>query len=138
MDSLFQLHPRLEADTIPLADLPLSKVLLMNNRLFHWLILVPRRPEVIEILDLDVADQQELWQEINQVSKLLKVHFPCDKLNIATLGNQVPQLHIHIIARLYTDACWPNPVWGGESEVYEAEESKLLQNRLSHLLIEGN
>jgi diadenosine tetraphosphate (Ap4A) HIT family hydrolase len=127
----FTLDPRLEADTQHVASLPLCDVLLMNDARYAWLILVPRRNGMVEMLDLPEAAQQTLWQEIHRVAAVLRDAVPCDKLNIGALGNIVRQLHVHVIARREGDAAWPGPVWGhGRAEPY-AESA--LQSRLALL-----
>ena len=108
----WSLHPQLDRDTVALGDLPLSRVLLINDANYPWLILVPRRPDITEIIDLDEDDQAQLMTEIDAASRALKAVTACDKLNIAALGNVVAQLHVHVIARCRTDAAWPKPVWG--------------------------
>lgn len=110
----FQLHERLRADTVPVSGLNLCEVRLMDNAAFPWVILVPRREGVSEIIDLDAGDRRLLMEEIAEVSEALKKATGCDKLNVAALGNQVPQLHVHIIARFRGDPAWPKPVWGTE------------------------
>jgi diadenosine tetraphosphate (Ap4A) HIT family hydrolase len=115
----FTLDHRLEADTRPVASLSLCDVLLMNDARFAWLILVPRRNGLTEIIDLPDNARQELWQEIQQVAQVLREVAPCDKLNIGALGNIVRQLHVHVVARQKGDAAWPGPVWGsGRAEPY--------------------
>jgi diadenosine tetraphosphate (Ap4A) HIT family hydrolase len=106
------LHPQLARDTIPVADLKLCQVLVINDANFPWVLLVPRRPQIGEIIDLADADQMRLIKEIAIVSDAVRSITGCDKLNVAALGNVVPQLHVHIIARFRTDAAWPKPVWG--------------------------
>ncbi|HXD46343.1 MAG TPA: HIT family protein [Pseudolabrys sp.] len=108
----FSLHPQLEADTTAVGDLPLTRVLLANDANYPWLILVPRLPGIVEIIDLEENAQGQLTAEIARVSAALKTITACDKLNVAALGNVVPQLHVHVIARRRTDAAWPKPVWG--------------------------
>lgn len=108
----FALHPRLTADTFVLGDFPLCRVLLMNDAHYPWFILVPRRPHMREIYELHEADQQALMAESVQLSRALMAAFAGDKLNIAALGNAVPQLHVHHIVRHTRDAAWPAPVWG--------------------------
>lgn len=108
----FDLHPRLESDTVPVCDLPLSAVRLMDDARYAWLVLVPRRAGLTEIIDLDAAGRATLMEEIALASRALWAEVPCDKLNVAALGNQVAQLHIHVIARRIDDAAWPGPVWG--------------------------
>lgn len=108
----FELDSRLEADSIPVMDLQLCTLRLMNDARFPWLLLIPRRPDCVEILDLEPEDQARLWQEILAVSSVLREALKPDKLNVAALGNQVAQLHVHLIARYRHDAAWPGPVWG--------------------------
>lgn len=120
---VFQLHERLKADTFPVAELSLSSLLLMNNQRFPWLILVPRVEGARELIDLPKAQQHQLMDEIAQMSDLLKRWCNPDKINVATLGNQVPMLHVHVIARFTTDSAWPNPVWGAGGEVYTDSRS---------------
>jgi diadenosine tetraphosphate (Ap4A) HIT family hydrolase len=136
----FALDPRLHADTRHVASLPLCEVLLMNDARYTWLILVPRRIGAVEILDLPITAQQELWQEINQVATALRESVPCDKLNIGALGNIVRQLHVHVIARKEGDAAWPGPVWGhGRAEPYEEDAMQaridLLREKLADFAI---
>jgi diadenosine tetraphosphate (Ap4A) HIT family hydrolase len=108
----FTLHPQLERDTVPVNDLALSRVLLMNDANYPWLILVPRRESVVEIVDLAEEDRQQLMREIAQASSALKAVTECEKLNVAAIGNMVPQLHVHVVARRHSDPAWPKPVWG--------------------------
>ena len=119
---MFELDPQLEAGTFPVGITSLNRILLMNDRRFPWLILVPERPDIREPFELTDEDQRTLMQESMITGKSLKALFNAHKLNIAALGNQVSQLHIHHIARFRTDAAWPRPVWGvGAAEPYEAE-----------------
>jgi diadenosine tetraphosphate (Ap4A) HIT family hydrolase len=110
--SAFTLHPQLERDTVPVGDLALLRVLLMNDANYPWLILVPRREGVVEIVDLAEDDRQQLMREIAQASTALKAVTACEKLNVAAIGNVVPQLHVHVVARRHSDPAWPKPVWG--------------------------
>lgn len=126
----FALHPQLSADTFVLGDWPLCRVLRMNDRAFPWLILVPRVADIREIIDLTAVQQQELMAEIARASQTLKTLLNPDKLNVAALGNAVPQLHVHIIARYQTDPAWPRPIWGVHPPIAfggdaEAELAKL-------------
>jgi diadenosine tetraphosphate (Ap4A) HIT family hydrolase len=107
----FSLHPRLSADTDFVTDWNLSRVLAMNDVRYPWLILVPRRDAATEIFDLNAADRQMLIEEIARASAGLKKLTGAAKINIGALGNLVPQLHIHIVARRPDDAAWPEPVW---------------------------
>jgi diadenosine tetraphosphate (Ap4A) HIT family hydrolase len=110
--SVWSLHPQLARDGIVLGELPLSHVLVMNDANYPWLVLVPRRADMVEIIDLDDADRIQLMVEISDVAQALKRMTRCDKLNVAALGNAVAQLHVHIIARFRNDAAGPRPVWG--------------------------
>lgn len=106
------MHPQLESDTGPVGDLPLSRLLLANDANYPWLLLVPRCAGASEIIDLADAEQIALAAEIARVCRALKAVAPCDKLNVAALGNVVPQLHVHVIARRRDDPAWPRPAWG--------------------------
>ena len=108
----FTLHAQLAADCLTLADWPLCRVLRMRDRNYPWLVLVPRRPGVREIIDLDSADQEILLKEIGQACRTIQALNRTDKLNVAALGNVVPQLHVHVIGRTTADAAWPRPIWG--------------------------
>ena len=123
----FVLHPRLTVDTASVADWSLSRVLLMNDKRYPWIVLVPRRADVTELFDLDEAALTTLTDEIARISRKLKAwaerHGGCDKINVGMIGNIVPQLHVHIVARTKSDTAWPAPVWGrGEPVPYEAVE----------------
>lgn len=106
------LHPQLAADTRHVASLALCDVLLMDNRLHPWLILVPRIADAVEWFDLAPDDQHRLLDECARAGEALKALHAPDKLNVAALGNVVSQLHVHVIARFRDDAAWPRPVWG--------------------------
>ena len=110
--SAWSLHSQLKKDTIDIGDLPLCKVLVIKDAHYPWLLLVPRREGAVEIIDLDEVAQGQLMTEISRVSRALKEITGCDKLNVAALGNLVPQLHVHVIARRASDVAWPRPVWG--------------------------
>jgi diadenosine tetraphosphate (Ap4A) HIT family hydrolase len=111
----WSLHPQLAADTVPVCDLALSRLLAMNDADFRWLILVPRQFGVTEIIDLG-TEQALLMAELSLVSRALKDETRCDKLNVAAIGNMVPQLHVHIVARRKDDPLWPKPVWGATAQ----------------------
>jgi diadenosine tetraphosphate (Ap4A) HIT family hydrolase len=108
----FKLDERLAGDSVPVTDLPLSTVRLMNERSWPWLILVPRRAGLVELIDLDAAERSRLMEEIARTAEALRRLYRPDKLNVAALGNAVPQLHVHVIARFRDDPAWPRPVWG--------------------------
>jgi diadenosine tetraphosphate (Ap4A) HIT family hydrolase len=123
------LAPQLERDAVAIGDLPGSRVLLMNDANFPWLIVVPRRPGAVEIFDLDEAERAQLMGEVALTARLLKDLTGCDKINIAAIGNIVSQLHVHVIARRLDDAAWPRPVWGAlPARPYDpAERERLIQ-----------
>ncbi|MCO7228955.1 HIT family protein [Halomonas sp. CnH100-B] len=131
----FELDPRLEADTLPLADLPLCRALLMNDARYPWVVLVPRVASVSEVFELSQEEQAQLWQEATQLGAAMKEGFQGDKLNIATLGNVVSQLHIHLVVRYTDDASWPAPVWGnGTPKPYElAQQGERREQLLAHI-----
>ena len=135
MPERFELDPRLAADTFSVGETPLSQLLLMNDARYPWLILVPRRNDVTEPFELSEVDQAQLWQESMRLGEAIKAHFAADKLNIAALGNQVAQLHVHHIARFHTDEAWPGPVWGvGGAAPYGDAASDALIGELRSLL----
>lgn len=128
---MFELHPRLAADTLPLGDFPLCRCLLMNDMHYPWLILVPRVADVREIFELSAEQQQQLIRESSYVSERLAMFFQADKINIGALGNMVPQLHLHHIARYANDAAWPGPVWGKHpAEPYTDDNLHRMRERL--------
>jgi diadenosine tetraphosphate (Ap4A) HIT family hydrolase len=108
----FTLHPQLQADTARVAELGLCSLLLMNDARFPWCILVPRIAGAREVHTLRSEEQASLWAEVAHVAGVLEAAFDAHKINIAALGNLVPQLHVHVIARHANDAAWPSPVWG--------------------------
>lgn len=127
----FQLDPQLEADTFPVGELGVSTVRLMNDSRFPWAILVPRRAGLAELIDLEGEARAALTAEIDAVGRALRGLTGCDKLNVAALGNQVRQLHVHVIARFATDAAWPRPVWGvGERRTYAAPQAVVVVSKL--------
>ncbi len=110
-----------------MGDLPFARVLLANDANYPWLILVPRKPGLVELIDLEENEQVQLLGEIANAARALKTITNCDKLNIAALGNQVPQLHVHVIARRRDDVAWPSPVWGAmPPKAYEPTERERL------------
>jgi len=130
-DSAWSLHARLKEDTIDIGDLPLCRVLVIKDANYPWLLLVPRRPDIIEIIDLEEVEQAQLMTEVSRVARALKDVTKCDKLNIAALGNMVPQLHVHVIARRTSDAAWPRPVWGVAPPLsHDAEEVQVFISAL--------
>jgi diadenosine tetraphosphate (Ap4A) HIT family hydrolase len=135
----WSLHPQLAHDTVPVGDLPLARALLTNDVNYPWLILVPRLPGLVELIDLEENAQVQLLGEIAATARVLKSITQCDKLNIAALGNQVPQLHVHVIARRHSDPAWPKPVWGVKPSVpYEkAQQRAFLESLRQSLKPEG-
>ncbi len=120
----FELNGRLAADTVFVADWPLSRVLLMNDARYPWLILVPRRADITELFQLSIADRAVLTEEISSAGESLKSRCKAAKINIGALGNLVPQLHIHVVARNPGDAAWPGPVWGNGTAVAYDDASR--------------
>ena len=120
----FELHPQLAADTAFVTDLPLCKLLLLNDSRYPWTLLVPRRPNIKEAHHLPEADQHQLLRESNMLCNIMEQLFNPHKLNVAAIGNVVPQLHIHHIARFKTDPVWPAPVWGALPAVPYSNETK--------------
>lgn len=131
----FTLDLRLAGDTAAVCDWKLSRVLLMNDRRFPWLVLVPRSANVVEPFDLSSAEQGLLWREVMAASGVLKLETGCTKINIGALGNIVAQLHVHVVARGEGDAAWPGPVWGsGSAERFNDDELKAQVARFKLLL----
>jgi len=127
----FTLHPRLAADTVFVEDWSLSRVLLMNDARYAWLVLVPRRAALVELHDLASADRAVLGEELARAGQGLKTLAAAAKINTGALGNIVPQLHIHVVARSPDDPAWPGPVWGhSPAEPYSAAD---LEQRLARL-----
>lgn len=138
MSSNFVLHPQLASDCVWLGDFPLSRLLLMNDARYPWLVLVPMRRDLIELIDLSDADQLQLMREIRCVMAQLQRVLRPDKLNVAGIGNLVPQLHLHLIARYVHDAVWPLPVWGqGEPVPYSATDRQRLCQQLDLDALDG-
>jgi len=127
----FQLHPRLADDTQLVGDLPLCQLLLMNDRRFPWCVLVPRQADLRELHDLSADALAGLMNEVVTVSTALESHCNAFKINVGALGNLVPQLHVHVVARRENDAAWPGPVWGhGQAVPYEEAEAARLRDVL--------
>lgn len=119
----FAVHPQLLADCEVIGDATLCRVLLMNDARFPWLILVPRLPNLRDFHDVPSEHRNTLFDEIESASTTVAELISADKVNVAALGNQVPQLHVHVIGRLTTDVAWPGPVWGsGTPTLYSSVE----------------
>lgn len=118
----YRLHPQLAADSHPVAKLVLCELRLMDDANYPWLVLVPRLPEARELIDLAAEPRRQLMDEIDRAARVLRTLFRPHKLNVAALGNLVPQLHVHVIARFREDPAWPAPVWGRvAARPYEAD-----------------
>ncbi len=133
----FSIHSKLVADTINLGSFPLCEVLLMNDCRFPWIILVPKIPDLQDFHEIPAQHRDVLFQEIEKASETIQKNWQIDKMNVAALGNQVSQLHIHVIGRRRTDEAWPNPVWGyGTPISYDtADLSILIQSLKCQLAI---
>lgn len=132
---MFELHPTLANDTVEITRLALCRVLLMRDRTYPWVILVPQREGARDLDDLTVADQALAMAEIDRVSKALKTVFNPYKINVAALGNVVEQLHIHVIARFQQDPSWPRPVWGAHpAQDYDDAERLAVAQRINQAL----
>jgi diadenosine tetraphosphate (Ap4A) HIT family hydrolase len=130
----FALDPRLAADTVAVAALPLCEVRLLDDRRFPWAVLVPVRAGAVEVVDLDAADRGRLIEEIALLSTAMRHAYAPDKLNVGALGNIVAQLHVHVVARYRADAAWPGPVWGTGREPYDAASRSAAVGRLQAAL----
>ncbi len=127
----FTLHRQLEADTAFITDLPLSRALLINDSHYPWIVLVPRRANATEIYKLNHSDQTQLLSESAQICRVMEALFSPDKMNVAAIGNMVPQLHLHHVARFTSDIAWPAPVWGfAPSAAYDA---KILESTVKRI-----
>jgi len=128
----FALHERLAADTVPVCEMTLSSLRLMKDARYPWVMLIPRIPEIREMHQLAQADQRQLMVEITRISAVMEREWGADKMNVGALGNMVPQLHIHIIARFEGDAAWPGPVWGvGAAVAYQPDALDTACSRLN-------
>lgn len=128
---MFVLDSRLQQDSLVLGDFPLSRVLLSKDANYPWFILVPRREGVSELFDLSPEDQAQLWKETTYLADVLKGEFAADKMNVATLGNVVSQMHMHVIVRHHGDAAWPAPVWGKVPALeYSPDQVDAIRQRL--------
>ncbi len=133
---MFELHPQLQQDCFELGDFSLSRLLLCNDSNYPWFILVPRCDDHIrEIYQLSDEDQELLWRESSYLARTLDELFQADKMNIAALGNMVPQLHIHHIVRYTNDRAWPGPVWGKvPASIYETGKMLEIKHQVNTAL----
>lgn len=130
----FELAAEFERDSIWLADWPLCQLRVQNDANYPWFILIPRRIAMVEIIDLTEQDRAQLWHESDVLSTFLKSEFQAKKLNIAALGNMVPQLHLHHIVRYENDIAWPAPVWGKvPAKAYNETQWQQLKQKLALL-----
>ena len=135
---MFELHPRLQNDCLELGRFPLCRLLLMNESRYPWFVLVPERADLTEIYQLSDMDQQLFWRESSRLAQSLAVTYQADKLNIASIGNLVPQLHVHHIVRYRNDAAWPGPVWGRfEPMPYQDDQRNELIARIKCMSVEN-
>ena len=133
---VFELAAEFERDSLWLADWPLCQLRVQNDANYPWFILIPRRVAMVEIIDLTEQDREQLWHESAHLSVFLKAEFQAKKLNVAALGNMVPQLHLHHIARYEHDIAWPAPVWGKASaQPYTETQWQQLKQKLALLTI---
>lgn len=132
----FKLAAEFERDSLWLADWPLCQLRVQNDANYPWFILIPRRAAMVEIIDLNEQDRDQLWRESAHLSVFLKAEFQAKKLNVAALGNMVPQLHLHHIARYEHDMAWPAPVWGkAPAQPYTETQWQQLKQKLALLTI---
>ena len=132
---MFALDSRLQQDTVVLGDFPLCRLLLSKDANYPWFILVPRRADISEVFELQADEQQQLWKETTLLAQALQGAFAADKMNVATLGNVVSQLHMHVIVRRRDDAAWPAPVWGKVPAIeYDRAGLEVIGQRLRAVL----
>lgn len=135
-DSSFVLAAEIERDSLWLADWPLCQLRLQNDSNYPWFVLIPRRHGMVEIIDLTPQDREQLWRESEHLSVFLKSEFDAKKLNIAALGNMVPQLHLHHIVRFESDPVWPAPVWGKlTARSYTETELQQIKQKMLRLTV---
>lgn len=120
---MFELDPRIEADSTFICELALCQLRIQNDQRYPWLVLIPQIPDATEVHELNESQQRQLMSESSLVASALKAVTGCKKINVANLGNVVAQLHWHIVARFETDATWPGPIWGvGTAQAYEEQQ----------------
>lgn len=134
MAAAFALDPALAAAALPVGELPLSSVLLMNDARFPWFVLVPRVADAREITDLAEADAAALMGELRVATRAMLDLARPDKINLGSLGNVTPQLHVHVVGRFRSDPAWPGPVWGfGTAQPYPPHAAAALIERAAAL-----
>lgn len=135
--SEFKLHPKLEADTFFIKDLPLCRLLLINDSQYPWVVLVPRVSDITEAHQLNPEDRLQLVKESDTLCHFMESLFTPDKLNVAAIGNVVPQLHIHHIARYRHDVVWPSPVWGARpANPYSDSDGQYVISKFASITLE--
>jgi len=135
---MIDLHPQLKQDGLLLGRFPLCLLLLIKDANYPWFALVPSRENITEIYQLSDQDQVQLTRESSLLSQALAAEFDADKMNIAAIGNMVPQLHIHHIVRYKDDICWPSPVWGEHAaKKYSDEQLKSIFLKIKTLKLPG-
>ena len=132
MDAVtFQIDSQLKQTSYPLTSLNVCDLRLVDDQRWPWMLIIPRVAHAVELIDISPDLRAQVWLEIDHVGRVMRDQFSPHKLNIAALGNQVRQLHVHCIARFPEDEAWPNPVWGvGDSVPYDSD---LLNSRLNGL-----
>jgi diadenosine tetraphosphate (Ap4A) HIT family hydrolase len=134
----FTLHPQLAKDSMTIGDFPLCRLLLINDRQYPWTVLVPKVTDIREIYQLPFDDQIQLICESSHLCQCLNEIYQADKMNIAAIGNKVPQLHIHHIVRYNDDAAWPEPVWGKHPAIaYSTEQQQSVIDEIQHNLLQN-
>lgn len=135
---MFVLDSRLQQDSLVLGEFALCQLLLSKDANYPWFILVPKRAGISEVFELDAAEQQQLWQETIGLAEALKASYSADKMNVATLGNVVSQLHMHVIVRQRDDTAWPAPVWGKcPAAAYTDDQVQAIRQRLRGMHLAG-
>ena len=135
---VWQLDPKIDADTYHVIDQPGLVVLLMDDKRYPWLIIVPKKDNIRELIDLNEDEKKQIYQCIDLISNFLKLKYINATINVAKIGNIVKQLHIHIVARNENDPSWPNPVWGiGQPEKYSKNEAKILIDEFKQYFIKN-
>ena len=135
---MFVLDSRLQQDSLVLGEFALCQLLLSKDANYPWFILVPKRAGISEVFELDAAEQQQLWQETIALAEALKASYSADKMNVATLGNVVSQLHMHVIVRQRDDTAWPAPVWGKcPAAAYTDDQVQAIRQRLRGMHLAG-
>ena len=135
---VWQLDPKIAADTYHVIDYPGLVILLMDDQRYPWFIIVPKKDKVKELIDLNEDEKKQIYRCIDLISNFLKLKYIDATINVAKIGNIVKQLHIHILARNENDLTWPNPVWGiGQPQKYKKNDAKILVEELKQYFTEN-